>query len=145
MSPCLPNSRRKRRSNPRSRRMTSTMVGQLLLSRTEDGSVDHIFQEAPYFRYLGTLHLLYPVISAYDLTKRRPVIVAEHMLGCAMYELVSTSIKANPLATSDHHVFSRSMSDMTTLWAKLLGSKATKLRYRCMRRQVRRKLCTQSL
>ena len=77
--------------------MTSIMVGHLLLGGIEDGNADRNNQEAPCIRYLGILQLLYPTASSYNLTKDRPVIVAEHMLGCAMYELVRTSIKINPV------------------------------------------------
>lgn len=70
-----------------------------------------------------------------------PVIVAENMIGCAMYELVSSSkiqgmtmmMMALADTTTHHH---SAVSVMTTSSVKLFALRMIKLQFRCTKRQV---------
>lgn len=81
--------------------------------------------------------MLYEVWSEKNQSDRsRPVVVAENMMGCAMYELVClVPIAVEATSLSDTYRF---VLDMTISLERSSESMQTKLQYKCMRRQVRR-------
>lgn len=68
------------------------------------------------------------------LTQDRPVVVAENMIGVAMYELVCSSAPLTSVSVA--YIDIRSVLVMTTWSAKLFESKQIELQFKSTRKQV---------